>query len=386
MPYKNLSDLTKGIYLLPWNRSDNPNGWVEPSTFCQLKCPGCYRALNKDGAVRVHEDLSDMKKQIDMFVKTRNVQTISISGGEPLLYPKLKELLSYIKLKGLKTKIFTNGIALDEKNLRELKNHGANEFIIHIDKSQGRQGYHNENELNKLRRYYCDLFRKIGGVNLSFIMPISKETLSDIKPVLSFCRENADIVGLIVFTLYSDVVWNESEKKNINTDLAILDIVNQIQENFKFKPCAYLGSTENLAYPSWLFSMSIGLKDKILGFFDGRVYKAIQEKHHSQHGTYLYTKINKPILARQLIKLLGFSSIRRILANYSKNVIINPKKREKLYMQTLLILRGPKFASDGSRNLCAGCPDAMYYNGKLVPSCILEEVKQGEHKNTEFTL
>jgi len=53
-----------GGYRLPWSSKDNPNGWIEPTTFCQLKCPGCYRGLDKENPKYVHEDLEKMKKQI----------------------------------------------------------------------------------------------------------------------------------------------------------------------------------------------------------------------------------------------------------------------------------------------------------------------------------
>lgn len=375
------SDLIKNCYRLPWSQGDNPNGWIEPTTYCQLKCPGCYRGLDKDGAVHVHENLEELKRQVDVFLKTRNVQTISIAGGEPLLYPKIGELISYIKSCGLKTKIFTNGIMLNEAFLEKLKECGAGEFLIHIDKFQPREGYKNksENELNELRNYYCSLFRKVGGVNLGFIQPFSKDNLSDINSILKFCRNNVDIVSLVVFTLYSDINWDNSTRSKINADITVSDVVDAIKNQFSYVPSAYLGSTIDPDSPTWLFSISVGFKDSELGFFDGKLYRNIELRHYKKTGRYLITKIGNKISIMQLLKLINYSCVRKIFKNYIVSIVKNPGRiRENIYLQRHLILRGPKFTDNNKRDLCDGCPDAMFYNNKLVPSCILEEIKLGK--------
>lgn len=374
-------------YHLPWSEKDGPNGWIEPTTFCQLQCPGCYRGLDKDGPPRIHEDLAEMKKQVDRFITEKNVQTISVAGGEPLLYPQLRELLSYIKEKGLRTKIFTNGVALNEYVLRQLKDAGADEFIIHIDKSQRRptikknnNEIRNEHQINILRDSYCQLFRKVGGVNLGFIQPVSKGSLPDVNIILRFCKQNADIVSLVVFTLYTDVDWTAEMRKNIDTNISIPDVISEIKKEFSYIPCSYLGSTSNTQDPSWLFSISVGFKNEVLGFFDGKIYRAIQERYHMRQRRYLYTKVGNSITLKQLLGLGHFACVRSILVNYMKAIAKNPSRRsETIFLQTLLILRGPKFMANGTRDLCEGCPDAMFYQGQLVPSCILEEIKAGKY-------
>lgn len=371
-------ELISNAYRLPWTADNNPNGWIEPTTFCQLKCPGCYRGLDKDGVVPIHEDFDEMKRQVDQFVKTRNVQTISIAGGEPLLYPKLAELLSYIKSHRLKSKIFTNGVALKETVLRKLKEAGANEFVVHVDTFQVRAGhrYATEAELVEVRDYLCQLFKKVGGVNLGFIQPFSKDNISDVAKVVAYCKKNADVVSLIVSTIYSDVNWTKQSKTGINTEITVSDIVEEIQGAFPYQPCAYLGSTSDQNDPSWLFSISVGFRDFSLGFFDGQLYEKIQSSYYIKTGRYLFTRVGNKITVSQLIKLMEYKCIRGILKNYIQAILKNPRRvRDGLYLQTHLTLRGPKFTKDGARDLCEGCPDAMFYDNKLVPSCILDEIK-----------
>ena len=147
------------LYKLPWSKEDNPNGWIEPTTYCQLECPGCYRGLAEKNPLRIHEDISKIKSDIDLLANSRNIQTLSIAGGEPLLYPKLKEVITYAAKKGIKTKVFTNGFVLTKEKLEELKEAGATEFVIHIDRFQQRQDFQEFNDINELRSKFCDMFR-----------------------------------------------------------------------------------------------------------------------------------------------------------------------------------------------------------------------------------
>ena len=57
-----LKGIYKNCHLLPWSETDNPNGWIEPTTYCQLKCPGCYRGLDRQGYVSAHADFGVLQR------------------------------------------------------------------------------------------------------------------------------------------------------------------------------------------------------------------------------------------------------------------------------------------------------------------------------------
>lgn len=85
---------------------------------CNFNCEYCY--VKKEG-----EELSldNAKKCVDKirdyFRENRvlNDCRINIAGGEPFLYPHLKELVDYIYSKNIKVSIVTNGFSITEKNL-----------------------------------------------------------------------------------------------------------------------------------------------------------------------------------------------------------------------------------------------------------------------------
>jgi hypothetical protein len=356
-------------YRLPWTADDNPNGWIEPTTYCQLKCPGCYRGVDQKGHRSQHFDINELKTQVDSHIRERNIQTLSIAGGEPLLYPQLTELVKYASEKGIRTMIYTNGIALDEAYLIRLKEAGATQILIHIDKFQGRKGVKTFQDVIELQVKYCELFRQVGGINLGFIQPVTINCLQELPVLTDFFTANRDIISLVVFTLYREILWHHEEKPDIDTSITMEDLITHLQESGVFMPAAYLPSRVSKDNPTWVFSYSIGIRNRILGFLNRNIYMRIQRKYYKYRQRHLFISRNYIVKRSGLFKYFFFHPIFRILV---KKLSFSS---ESLYFQTYLVLRGP-LKKDDSWDLCDGCPDAMFYEGKLVPSCILEEFQK----------
>lgn len=357
----------KDLYNLKWEKTNNPNGWIEPTTHCQLKCEGCYRGLAEKNPLRIHKDLNKLKKEIDWFIEKRNVQTISIAGGEPLMYPPIEKLVEYISKKGLKTKIYTNALLLTEDKLLALKNAGVTEIIIHIDRFQRNSS--SEKLMNELRKDYCDLFRKVKDINLGFIMPLSKKNIYDLDVLAPFFKMNSDIINLVVFTVYKEMLPNKATSKDL--DISMNEVTDAIKKSLGIEYCAYLGKKQGDAL-SWLFSLSAYYQGKYLGSLDKGFYKKIQERYYSKKGKYFITMKNKPLRMTRLLSFLFNKSARNIFLNALMLGI------KKVNTQVILIIDPPK-KENNMWNLCDGCPDAMLHNKTLVPSCLLERIKSGEH-------
>ncbi|MBT4165665.1 radical SAM protein [archaeon] len=78
---------------------------------CNLRCDGCF-ARNVMGEEGIHMSMEEYKKVLSEFLEKGGEQ-INLIGGEPLLHPKLKEILDLNKLNNIKTTIYTNGYFLD---------------------------------------------------------------------------------------------------------------------------------------------------------------------------------------------------------------------------------------------------------------------------------
>jgi len=345
------------LYKFPWTWDNNPNAWIEPTTHCQLKCPFCYRGVDRERHTSEHMDVADVKKDIDELIRLRNPLTISIAGGEPLLYPHLEEIIDYIRAKDVRVIIFTNGLLLDEDMLRRLKAKKVSLIVLHIDKYQGRDGITTEEEANGLRQKQCDLFRKVRGISLGFIQPLELEDLDDLEVLLPFFKKNVDVVDVVTFNRMQHLDLEESSEYQVRTWEAMIERVRDI---YGLEYGAYLGKTHSDEI-SWLFAQAIFSGTELLGSPDKNAFRFFREKQ------------SQGILNLKFLFYLPFNrSLRKIFYRYMKLEV-----RGKLNFQLVLLINTPRRLENGAIDRCKGCPDAMLYRGKLVPSCALELVKEG---------
>lgn len=59
--------------------------------------------------------MKDWEKIVDNCIAGADVAEFNIAGGEPMLYPGLVELVQYIRDKGVKVSLITNGSLMDEE-------------------------------------------------------------------------------------------------------------------------------------------------------------------------------------------------------------------------------------------------------------------------------
>jgi organic radical activating enzyme len=78
---------------------------------CNLACAGCF-AKNVMQECKGHISVEEYTSAIKDFIKKGGRQ-VNLLGGEPLIHPKLKDLIQINNAQGLKTTIYTNGTLLD---------------------------------------------------------------------------------------------------------------------------------------------------------------------------------------------------------------------------------------------------------------------------------
>lgn len=78
---------------------------------CNFRCRQCFSKFGTEKLLPVE----DWKKIIDNCIAGADVAEFNIAGGEPMLYPGLVELVQYIRDKGVKVSLITNGSLMDEE-------------------------------------------------------------------------------------------------------------------------------------------------------------------------------------------------------------------------------------------------------------------------------
>jgi len=387
----------KSLYRLPWSLSDNGISWLEVTTKCNLRCKGCYRDPLKDG----HKTLQEIQEDLDVFKEKRVSDCMSIAGGDPLVHPQIVEIVGMISRMGWKPILNTNGIALNDEMLVQLKKAGVYGFTFHVDLSQNRpdapQDARTEGDLNVVREKYARMLQKVGGISCSFNQTVTHRTLPQIKEVYKWATKNIDIVQSVVFILYREpgmsphlesyVNGKKIEMPYSNTDwgegsiLKAQDAVNVIRE-FEpgYMPSAYLNGTCDPASFKWLLSVRMAQGNKTYGFVSPNFQKIVQNVTHYIKGKWLSYSSPKMGEAGRMVMVL-FSlfdkQMRKIFFNYIRENLLSPWNfLKKVHFQGFMIIQPIDFLEDGRQNMCDGCPDITVHKGELYWSCRLEEIKE----------
>lgn len=351
--YPNLTRL----YRFPFSVFDTPNVVIEPTAYCNVKCVNCYRESDNPHKRHAVMTLPEIKQYLDDALTLRNFHTLSILGGEPLLYEQLDEVIAYAVTRGLNVGMYTNGVLLDERRARELKAAGLSNCYVHVDRHQGR-GL-NEDEVLHLRQQYCDMFRALGGVNLDFGVTFHQEDLPYLDQLVSLTQRNADVVKAVGLSLYGPSFAPRSSFKRMveeceRVDLFQRQMIKRIQKAFGFAYCAYLGSKYRPGVPGKLVAFSAYRQGRLLGSMTAEEFKAACDASHQAQGKYPY-----------LLSRAGASAITGHCRRFGDDVD----------WQLVAVSMSPLLLPEGVTNICDSCTDCVLYKGHFVPMCLLEPIK-----------
>lgn len=154
------------------------------TTNCNLNCLYCHRFLNIEEL-----SLEENKKILNNLIKS-GIKEITWSGGEPLLYQGIEELLKIASDNGIKNKIITNGILLSQnKNLENIYDYidlltlSMDTIDNEINEQSGRGKNNFENIKNILER------AKSKDIKVNINTVVSKLNKNKIKELANFLNQ-----------------------------------------------------------------------------------------------------------------------------------------------------------------------------------------------------
>jgi hopanoid biosynthesis associated radical SAM protein HpnH len=101
---------------------------LEPTHLCNLTCSGCGRIREYADTIQQMMSLEECLRSVDECP----APIVTITGGEPLLYPQISELVSGVLKRGKHIQFCTNGLLLDQA-LTWLPQHPNFTLNVHID-------------------------------------------------------------------------------------------------------------------------------------------------------------------------------------------------------------------------------------------------------------
>jgi radical SAM protein with 4Fe4S-binding SPASM domain len=92
---------------------------IEFSLACNFRCPYCYNDRTDEARPLSSQEIDDVLRQ----AKELGARKIIILGGEPMIYPGIREKIAFIRAQGQSVEMFTNGTGMTPENARFMFDH-----------------------------------------------------------------------------------------------------------------------------------------------------------------------------------------------------------------------------------------------------------------------
>ena len=381
------------LYRLPWSAVDNVNGWIEPTSRCNLRCRACYR--RDQGQTLPFEEVRGL---VDRTIELRNCDLLSIAGGEPLLVDYLEDLIRYIRSRGVHVMVLTNGMGLDDSRLASLAAAGLDRLNIHVDSGQGRPGWEDRNEA-ELLALRDELLERVTahGIECGFITTLYEASHRHLPAMLSWAVSRAGRLASLTFDLFRyypdprDVErcltpTGESVDPAEVGRLAVIsherrytarEVWKQVDEALGgIAPHSYLNGTHKQDEVKWLLATVVVQRGEILGWIGPRAAELATVGSHLLRGRYPSFVGGSPsrlVFAGGLVD----RPLRQALGRYLWRAMKAPSRLlQGVDLLSLAVIQPTDWYTDGLQNMCDSCPDAIIHGDVLVPSCRLDEYRQ----------
>ncbi len=174
---------------MTWLREKSLSFNLEPTFRCNLGCEMCPRFSSEDPHLDMSAGTFDRIREAMGYA-----HTVDFTGwGEPLLHPRIHEMVAAARDEGCVTSMTSNGTALTERNSLSLIDAGMNRLTVSVDGMRPetfdkiRIGASFEKVTGNLRRL-AGLAEKRGDLELAVAFTIQEENASDLELVVPWLR------------------------------------------------------------------------------------------------------------------------------------------------------------------------------------------------------
>lgn len=260
-------------YLSKLAFSNTPVELVYPVTYrCNSRCAFCSRYKLQDMSNEL-----DVEKMSEIFkdLKGFGVVRVTLTGGEPLIRPDIMEILKRLDSMGMKTVLNTNGVLLDEKNIRRLGQFHSLSIAVSFD-TMDRATYarlrgtdHLDmviDNVKKARRICKDM-----PIRLHMVM--TEINMEEVDDIIGFAKDNGLTFSCMPYNHMSSLEARDDELI-IKDERRAADIMRHLGSITHLRMVSGFKVIYEMA-AKWIEKKDIGLcsagKDVIFMNVDGRV-------------------------------------------------------------------------------------------------------------------
>lgn len=176
---------------------------------CYMNCKHCGIVNNNNPTYLSDENFN---RCID-FLKNKKCYIVAISGGDPLMHPKLFEYIKDIRKAGMLPVLGISGVEVSGKDIELIKNANIGCIQLSIDGYNEKTNslYRDEGSFKKILINYKKL-KKV-GIRVNVALCLSKENINEFEKMLIFLKTIEPYQIKIQF-------WEQTNQNNIFTELS----------------------------------------------------------------------------------------------------------------------------------------------------------------------
>ncbi|MBN2641309.1 MAG: radical SAM protein [Victivallales bacterium] len=374
---------------LPWSADRVPHGVLDINRGCNIICRACYNE-----AAPHNKTLDEIRDELDIMIKLRRIDSLALAGGEVMLHPQLPEIVKMIKQRGITVEIFTNGLLLDDAMSMKLSAAGADLIFLHIEPSQQRTDLPDSSSFEDCRklieqktRLICSYGMETGVVFTAcdeLELPQFADLVVSIPGItyllVTLCRNNSQI-DWVEGDIIAGMSGQIGSGKVSSEVPCIASVVKWFQKNYRLRPFARVGSNLDKMDTRWLSFLT-----GVVNLPDGKKYYAschtgLIEKIYLQiyycfKRRYPFYTHQNALQFRMQLLLNAFSG--GCLFGNLKLLTYSLRRKAKLRALRILLQQPAEVIDNGTVVHCRNCPDATVKNGRLVPLCLADKVREVE--------
>ncbi|GEM_PF-4547118 len=348
---------------LPWRDETTPNVMLEVTNACNLACRACYAFLGTS-----FKSLEELSEEVTTARTLRPIDTVTLTGGEPLLHPRLDEVVRMLADQNLNVFLLTNGVRASAERLKRLKEAGLSDILFHVDFGQNRSDIPSPATLPDIQDKLTDLMKMAEGAGLdpSISFTLYDEPESVLEELLDWFLFHPS--GTMLFLSDAKdplhpVPLDQTRWESISTSL---------EQRYGVKPFACIPATGVQNPPVW-YSYFIPIKvesreSKIYPYQGTVADLGLMRLGRLLKGTYMHRMPKHERLIRLRVALEGLTSFKlRSAWQFLR------RKPHTHYQHKMLVYDGgPYLTESGELVNCSYCPTAILKQGELVKCCELQ--------------
>jgi len=344
---------------------DTPHVTIEPNTTCNIRCAYCYCV--EDEAIKT---LSEVKAEIDLACSLRNLDAISLLGGEPTLHPDIVEIVRYVKSKGLGCMVLTNGVAFlrdgDEAIYEKLIHAGVDRFMVHIDAGQR----HVHADLDAARHRIFDML-DAHRVNYGLTLTLYKDQEHELPRVIRTFARHPYFDGILCTLAFPWEHVFEAHRSLVDRRPSMSAAYRAIQSELHVEPATYLPSSTDDEEVAWLMYFYFVNADTGATFgISSRLNRMMKTMFRTLHGHEFFAETMKPSSVGPALVGAGLLEVAMQPSRVSAlmKLLGHPGANRFHY---IVVQQAPMFDAEHHKvQICWHCPDATIRKGELTPVCI----------------